>query len=261
MALFYLGIAALNVLLFVPAMATTTDSEGSRIAGKAYQSARGWKDYSVTLQMEIRLSDGRSASKFLKLKNLEGKNDDDKSLVVFDRPADVKGTALLTHSYSNKANDQWLYLPDLRRTKRIVSKERNQAFMGSEFTYDDMTFNDLNKFSYKFLRKENCGSLVCFLVEQTPKDKEYTYSKVLVWYDTEAYRPQKSQFFDKNSQLIKEMERKGYKKYLDKVWFASEMAMSNLQTKNTTVIRFEEFKFHAGLNEKDFSPEQISRVK
>ena len=256
-----LVIITLGILNSTVAFSASPESEGGRIANKAYLSTRGWKDYSVNLQMDIHLSDGRTASKYLKLKNLEGKNDDDKSLVVFDRPADIKGTALLTHAFPDKPNDQWLYLPDLRRTKRIVSKDRNQSFMGSEFTYDDMNFNDLKKFSYKLLRKEKCGSLECFVVEQTPTDKEYTYSKVIAWYDSEAYRHQKSQFFDKSGQLKKEMERKGYKKHLDKVWFANEMKMTNLQTKNATVIRFDNFKFHAGLVDKDFQSEQLSRIK
>lgn len=250
-----------GVLILLASLCANADSEGARIANSAYQSARGWKDYSVNLQMDIRLSDGRTASKFLKLKNLSGKNDDDKSLVVFNKPMDIKGTALLTHSFSDKANDQWLYLPDLRRAKRIVSKDRNQSFMGSEFTYDDMSFNDIKKFDYKFLRKEKCGSSECFVVEQTPRDKDHTYSKILVWYDTEAYRALKSHFFDKTGQLFKEMEKKGYKKYLNKVWFASEMTMSNVLTKNSTLIKFEEFKFNVGLNEKEFTPEQLSRIK
>ncbi len=236
------------------------DNEGLKIATKAYNMTRGWGDYVVNLQMDIQLANGSTTSKFLRIKNLEG-DQGDKSLVVFDRPADVKGTALLTHAHLDQANDQWLYLPEMRRTKRITSDSRNKSFMGSEFTYDDMTFNDLTKYTYQFVKKEKCALGECSVVEQTPKDKESSYSKLMVWYDNEGYRAIKTEYYDSNKALFKRLERSDYKKYLGKVWFASTMVMHNVQTNKSTTLKFSDFKFANHLSEKDFSATQLNNVK
>lgn len=232
--------------------------KGLQIATKSYQSARGWKDYSVQLQMDIQLANGQATKKYLNLKNLENKNGDF-SLVVFEKPADVQGTSLLTHAHLDKPNDQWLYLPEMRRKKRISSDSRNSSFMGSEFTYDDMTFNDLNKYSYKLLKEEKCEFGECFVVEQIPKDKDSSYSKLIVWYDKSTYRIGKTDYYDVKNDLLKQMDRTKYSKPNNKTWFATEMKMTNVQTKKATTLSFSDFKFNNNYTEKDFSSDQLGR--
>lgn len=247
--------------LLLPLMAMAADdpvAKGLQIATKSYQSARGWKDYSVQLQMDIQLANGQSTQKFLNLKNLENKSGDF-SLVIFEKPADVQGTSLLTHAHLDRPNDQWLYLPEMRRTKRISSDSRNSSFMGSEFTYDDMTFNDLNKYNYKYVKEEKCALGTCFVVEQTPKDKDSTYSKLIVWYDKETYRISKTDYYDVKNELLKQMDRSKYLKPNNKTWFASEMKMVNVQTKKATVISFSDFKFNNNYTDKDFKSESLGR--
>ncbi len=232
--------------------------KGLQIATKSYQSSRGWKDYSVQLQMDIQLSNGQATKKYLNLRNLENK-EGDFSLVVFEKPADVQGTSLLTHAHLDRSNDQWLYLPEMRRTKRISSDSRNSSFMGSEFTYDDMTFNDLNKYNYKFLKEEKCTLGLCFVVEQTPKDKDSSYSKLIVWYDKETYRISKTDYYDVKNELLKQMERTKYSKPNNKTWFALEMKMANVQTKKSTTLSFSDFKFNNNYTEKDFKSDSLGR--
>ncbi len=249
------------IITLIPALvfaAKDPASEGLRIATKSYEQSRGWRDYAVQMEMDIQLANGNSTKKFLRLKNLEGK-EGDRSLIVFERPADVQGTSLLTHAHLDRANDQWLYLPEMRRTKRITSDSRNSSFMGSEFTYDDMTFNDINKYTYKYLRDEKCSLGNCFVVEQLPKDKESSYSKLMVWYDKDSFRIAKTDYYDQKNELLKQMERSKYLKPNNKNWFSGEMKMQNVQTKKSTTISFSEYKFGNNLSEKDFSPNSLGQ--
>jgi outer membrane lipoprotein-sorting protein len=247
----------MQFLMFLT-LAAQGSTDGLQIATKSYQAGRGWKDYVVSLEMDIQLSSGQSTKKYLSLKNLENKGGD-LNLMVFEKPADVQGTALLTHAHIDRANDQWLYLPEMRRVKRITSDSRNSSFMGSEFTYDDMTFNDLNKYTYKFLKEEKCSLGTCFVVEQTPKDKGSSYSKLVVWYDKATYRIAKTDYYDVKNELLKQMERTNYQKPNSKNWFAGQMKMVNVQTKKSTTLSFSEFKFNASLTDKDFNPDSLGR--
>ena len=96
----------------------------------------------------------------------------DLSLVIFDTPADVKGTAFLSHTKKAGSDDQWLYLPALKRVKRIASSNQAGPFMGSEFAYEDISSQELEKYTYKYLRNEDYGGLDCFVVEYDPVDRK-----------------------------------------------------------------------------------------
>ena len=114
--------------------------------------------------MVLRNKQGQESRRQLHIKVLEVADDGDKSLTVFDEPRDVKGTALLTHAHKQEADDQWLYLPALKRVKRISSSNKSGSFMGSEFAYEDMSAQEVEKFTYRYLRDEPCGdltSMVC----------------------------------------------------------------------------------------------------
>lgn len=87
------------------------------------------------------------------------------------KPRDVQGTALLTHGHINSQDDQWLYLPALKRVKRISATARSGSFMGSEFSYEDMSSPEVEEYTHKYLRDEPCGELTCTVTEQVPLEK------------------------------------------------------------------------------------------
>jgi len=117
----------------------------------------GWKDQRANLVMTLRNRQGQESRRELRISTLEVDGDGDKSLTLFDSPRDVKGTAFLSFTHATEPDDQWLYLPALKRVKRISSRNKSGSFMGSEFAYEDLSSQEVDKFRYKWLRDEALG--------------------------------------------------------------------------------------------------------
>ena len=111
--------------------------------------------------MILRTKRGQESRREVRLKVIEVEDDGDRTIFVFDRPRDVKGTAFLVHAHKDEPDDQWLYLPALKRVKRISSSKQSGSFMGSEFAYEDMGTSEVEKYAHRYLRDEPCGELTC----------------------------------------------------------------------------------------------------
>ncbi len=169
-------------------LAQTPEEKGLEIAQETKRRDLGWGDNQSTLKMILRNAAGQESTREIRNKTLEVANDGDKSLNIFDHPRDVKGTAFLSFSHPVGADDQWLYLPALKRVKRIASRNKSGPFMGSEFAYEDISSFEVEKYTYKFLREEACGELTCYVTEQFPVDKYSGYTRRIVWTDNQEYR-------------------------------------------------------------------------
>ena len=177
----------LIALSFSPFLQAVEDLEkkGYDIAARSDRTDRGFSDSSVKLSMILRNAAGKESSRSLEIKTYEVQDENigDRSLVVFDSPRDIKGTALLSHAQILDPDDQWLYLPALKRVKRISSTNKSGPFVGSEFAFEDFTATELNKYSYKWLRAEACGDMTCDVVERYPRYENSGYTKQTAWID------------------------------------------------------------------------------
>ena len=138
-----------SAFLQAEAVDTTGNARGLEIAVEADKRDTGFGDFTAEMVMELRNKQGDVSTRNIRLKTLEVKDDGDKSLSIFDQPADVKGTAFLTFSHAIEPDEQWLYLPALKRVKRINSKNKSGPFMGSEFSYEDIASQEIEKYTYK----------------------------------------------------------------------------------------------------------------
>ena len=154
------------------AHSATPEETGLQIATEASARDEGFGNFTARQSMVLRNKQGQESRRQLRVKVLEVAGDGDKSLMVFDEPRDVKGTALLTHGHKQEADDQWLYLPALKRVKRISSSNRSGSFMGSEFSYEDLSTPEVEKYTYRYLRDEPCGDLTCMVCERVPGGQE-----------------------------------------------------------------------------------------
>ncbi|HBR95852.1 MAG TPA: outer membrane lipoprotein-sorting protein [Gammaproteobacteria bacterium] len=255
--------AALTVLIFATgiAYAETAEEKGLAIATESKKRDEGWGDMKAQMQMVLRNSQGQESTREIRLQSLELADDGDKSLSIFDKPRDVKGTAFLSFSHPVGADDQWLYLPALKRVKRIASRNKSGPFMGSEFAYEDLTSFEIEKYTYKHLRDEACGDLSCFVVEQYPVDKFSGYKRRVVWIDEAEYRLQKIEFYDRKDALLKTLTYYDYQQYLDKFWRPDLMKMENHQTRKSTDLSWENYAFQNGLSDKDFTKNTLKRAR
>jgi len=197
----------------------------------------------------------------VRVRTLEVEGDGDKSLSIFDSPADVKGTAFLTFSHITGLDDQWLYLPSLKRVKRISSKNKSGPFMGSEFAYEDIASDEVEKYTYRYLRDETCEGMDCFVIERRPVDPNSGYIRQEVWIDKQEYRPQQVVYYDRKDALLKTLTFHDYRQYLDKFWRALRMEMVNHQTGKSTTLSWSDYRFQTGLTDRDFDQNSLKRAK
>ena len=146
------------------------------------------------LEMILTNKHGQSSQRTMRIKSLEVEGDGDKSLTIFDNPRDIKGTAFLSHTHALKPDDQWLYLPALKRVKRIASANKSGPFVGSEFAYEDLSSFEVEKYSYRYLGDEKVLDEDSYMLESVPTDKYSGYSKLVTWLDQENYRVLKAQY-------------------------------------------------------------------
>ncbi|WP_427916968.1 outer membrane lipoprotein-sorting protein [Vibrio amylolyticus] len=235
--------------------------KGLEIATERKNRDEGWGDSVATMQMLLKNAQGESSTRLMRLKSLEVKNDGDKGLTIFEEPRDVKGTAFLNHSHTVEADDQWLYLPALKRVKRISSRNKSGPFMGSEFAYEDLSSFELEKYSFNFLNDDVIDGTETFVLEQIPTDKNSGYTKQVVWLEKQEYRPLKVEFYDRKGALLKTLTFTDYKQYLDQYWRAHTMAMQNHQTGKSTILTTSDLAFKTGLNDSDFQKNTLKRVR
>ncbi|MDM8569824.1 outer membrane lipoprotein-sorting protein, partial [Thiotrichales bacterium HSG1] len=187
--------------------------------------------------------------------------DGDKALTIFKQPRDIKGTAMLTWSHSIEADDQWLYLPALKRVKRISSKNKSGPFMGSEFAFEDLSSQEVDKYSYVYLRDENYNGIDCYVTERKPTYKHSGYTRQEVWTDKEHFNPQQIKFYDRKDALLKTLQFTDYKQYLDKYWRSDKMFMENHQTGKTTKLEFKNYEFGNKFTDRDFDKSTLKRAR
>lgn len=256
-----------SALLFSPLLAHAesagaSDKErGLAIAIEADKRDAGFQDFTANMVMELRNKQGDVSTRIIHIKTLEITGDGDKSMSIFDEPADVKGTAFLTFSHAKEPDDQWLYLPALKRVKRINSKNKSGPFMGSEFAYEDLASQEVDKYSYKYIRDEKLNGVDCFVIERYPAYEHSGYTKQIAWINKDRYVAEKVEFYDRKNDLLKTLVNSGYKQYLDQYWRPDEMLMENHQTGKSTLLKWENYQFKTGLDDNDFSRNSLKRAR
>ena len=224
-------------------LAETPEEKGLAIAIAADKRDSGFVDQIANIIMILRNRKGQESTRYIRSRTLEVEGDGDKFLSIFDKPADVKHTAVLTYSHGLKPDDQWIYLPALKRVKRINSRNKSGPFIGSEFAFEDLGSQEVEKYTYKYLRDEACGEWKCYVVERYPEYEYSGYTRQVGWIDKAEYRAVKIEFYDRKDALLKTLTYSGYQEYLDYYWRPDEMFMQNHQTGKTTLLKWSNYKF------------------
>ena len=233
------------------------------IAARSDRTDVGFGQSEVELTMVLRNAAGQESSRSLRIATLEKPDETvgDKSLVVFSTPRDIEGTALLSHAKILDPDDQWLYLPALKRVKRIASSNKSGPFVGSEFAFEDFTAIELNKFAYSLIGDEACGALHCDVLERLPQYENSGYTKQIAWVDQQDYQIRKVEFYDRRGDLLKVLTLDDYRQYDNGVWRAHRLSMANVQTNKQTDLVYGDYDFDVSLDEGDFVKGRLSRLR
>ena len=259
-----IAVSALFIATSNNANAKTSENEtkGYEISARSDRTDRGFTSSEVQLKMVLTNASGDEASRNLHIKTLEVANENlgDKSIVVFNEPNDISGTALLSHAKILDADDQWLYLPSLKRIKRISSKNKSGPFVGSEFAFEDFTSLELNKYSHEWVREEACEDMTCDVVKRLPQYEFSGYSHLMVWIDQKDYQVRKVEFYDRKGDLLKTLTLNDYANS-NGYWRAHTLEMVNHQTNKSTTLLYGDYVFKTGLTEQDFDKSRLKRIQ
>lgn len=257
-----IAIALIALFTSTVVLAQEGEDKGYLIAKKSELTDLGFVDSKVNALMIIRDEKGRENRRSLEFRSLEVQDPEvgDRSLIVFDTPADIKGTALLSHAKILDTDDQWLYLPALKRVKRISSANKSGAFVSSEFAFEDFTAGELNKFDYRWIAEDQCGEYTCDFVERTPLYAYSGYTKQIVSIDQQYHQLREVEFYGRRGDLMKTLTLYNYGDY-EGIWRAHNLRMVNVRNGKSTEIVYEAFDFNTGMAERDFVSSALSRIR
>ena len=241
--------------------AETTQEKGLAIAQEMKARDLGWSSSQSLMVMTLRTRKGKEIVRQMRSKSLEVDGDGNKSLIIFDTPLDVKGTSFLSFSHKVNTDDQWIYLPALKRVKRIASKNKSGPFLGSEFAFEDLSSFEVEKFNFDYLGDDQLNGKTMFKISMVPVDPNSGYTKTEAWVDNEYYRVHKIDFYDRRDTLLKTLTISDYKLYKDKYWRADKQNMTNHKTGKSTDIVIKNIELNVGLKESEFNENRLKRAR
>jgi len=188
----------------------------------------------------------------------------EKRVIRFLAPAEVKGTGMLIYDYDEQSDDMWIYMPALRKTRRIVSGEKNQSFMGSEFSNSDLTAPNTDDFSYKITGSETVDATECWEIESFPLNDEISnetgLSKKIIWVGKKDNVCRKTEFYDPDGELFKILTCSDVKKIAEGKYMAASMQMDNIQNGRKSVISMDQMQYNPNVKEEYFTVDYLEKL-
>lgn len=253
MAIPFLGIRA--------AGADTPEERGLRLATDASNRRGGYNDISVSGDMILRTASGQNASRRFDASWITTAPGTTRSLLIFRWPGDIRNTALLTHTYTGRTDDQWLFLPAMERVRRISGSGRSGSFVGSEFAFEDMVDQEVDKFDHLWIADETlAGSGMCHVIDRFPTTNS-GYSRQRIWLDRSELRLKQVHYFDRRGAHLKTLEISGYQRYQGQYWRAGRMDMENHLTGASTRLDWADYLFDQGLRQSAYTVNALRRIR
>ena len=233
------------------------DDRGLEIVKEMDRRNRGFVDFEAELGMEIHDERGRTRVREMTVRGLESKTGD-RTVIVLRRPADLAGTTFLSILQGQGRRAQWIYLPTARRVRRIGGSQSSDAFLGSHFTYDDMTPPAVEGFDYLWVRDQEISGHPGALIERCDSACSDGLPHQLLWVDTDRYLLHRVDYFDSEGVLERTLQITDYR-LVKGFWRASHMEMTDVEGRGSTVLEWSEFRLGIGLKERDFDPSRLGR--
>jgi len=219
------------------------------------------KDFKVLVSMQLIEKGGQERIRELTmLRKNSPKGSEQKYFIYFHQPADVRGMSFMVYKYPKKDDDRWLFMPALNLVKRIAAKDKRSSFVGSDFTYEDVSGRDLEEDDFSILREEKIsdfGSMGqagdCYVLKSVPKDpKSADYSYRLSWIDKESFLPLKEEYYDLKGELYKIFSAEELKQ-IQGFWTVTKRRMQNVKTGHQTLVSFKDIQYNLGMEENLFT--------
>jgi len=218
------------------------------------------KDFKVRVVMRLITKTGKERIRELTMlrKNYGPSGGKQKYFIYFFKPADVREMTFMVYKYPKRDDDRWLFIPALNMTKRIAARDKTSSFVGSDFTYEDVSGRDLEDDTHTMMKEEKLGDRECYVIKSTPKKRDVNYSYKLSWIDKENFLPLKEEYYDLKGELMKVFtadkiqEIEGYPTVIKRT-------MRNVQSGHRTEVTFLKVEYNIGIDDRLFSERFLRR--
>lgn len=214
------------------------------------------KDFSARISMRLVNAQGSQRERSLNLWRLNlGNSGDQRYLISFDSPADVRGMAFLVWNYARKESERWLYFPALKAVKRIAADDKRSSFVGSDFTYEDISGRNLEEERHVLLRQQTLGDRPTYVIESRPNESA-NYARRVSWIDSERWLPLKEEYYDAQDVLQRSFKAEKVEN-VGGHWTVVARSMTNHQTGHRTEVVFSAMRYDDGLAEDLFAERSL----
>lgn len=212
------------------------------------------KDFKARVMMKLVSKGGQERIREMTMlrKNFGGPGGDQKYFIYFFQPADVKDMTFMVYKYPARDDDRWLFVPAINMVRRIAAQDKRSSFVGSDFTYEDVSGRDIEDDTHALIKDEKLGTKDCFVIKSTPKAADVDYGYKLSWIDKGSYLPLKEEYYDKKGELYRVFTADEVK---DIKGFPTVMkrTMKNLQSGHTTEVTYSKADYNIGIEDSFFS--------
>ena len=233
--------------------------QGDAVIAAVDKHEDGYKDLRSNVTMILENAQGRKRERHLDVYTIEVTPLGDRRKFVFNRPADISGTAILVHSNVVKTDYQWIYLPAFKRVKRIASSNKSTPFVGSEYSYEDLSSQEKEKYSNRYVESTSVNGKACDVIERIPKFPHSAYGRLLAYIDKENHRYRKVEYFDKSGKHIKTQLLEEYQLFDDRYWLPTKTVMTNHVTDKTTSMLWSDIQLDTAQTDTQFTKTALER--
>ena len=245
-------LSAVTALTFSAPAQSQTPSADELVKKELAAFYYGGKDMSVRIAMRLINAQGNVRERnMVMLRTNNGDTGDQRYLMAFDAPADVRGMSFLIWKYAKAEDDRWIYFPALKAVKRIAADDKKSSFVGSDFTYEDVSGRDLDDESHSFVRADQVGSRKVYVVDSKPKGNT-DYAMRSIWIDQEHWLPLKEEYFDAQGKPLRTFTADRVEQ-IGGQWTITVRSMKNHQTGHRTEVVFKNVQYNVGLSDSVFT--------
>lgn len=231
---------------------------GTAIADQAFRNHFSYRDVNAHFKMILQ-TPKRTAVREGIAKAMLREQGRSFSLVTITQPKDILGYALLTHSFNDRPDDQWLYQHSSRKIVRLNATNHGQPFLGSDFSFQDLGSPGFSKFSYRYRGEEDLNEQTCLVIERLPRLENTGYSRQVVYYDKKHLYPVRIVYYDNSGQRLKTQDYLDYQLLDNQHWRALENRMTHHARNTSTRLLWSDIRFDTGLSEQDFQASVLTR--
>ncbi len=253
------GLVALAALTAAAGPANGQDLTAAEIVARAQEAFLGpGDDMRAHLTMRLINKGGKERLREMTMLRTDLEDGDQKYFIYFHRPGDVRDMTFMVWKYRGRADDRWIFVPAVKMVRRLAADDSRSSFVGSDFTYEDVSGRDVEADTHTLTGEEPCGERACHVVESVPLDDKTEYGRKVSWIDTVSFLPVKEEYYDRRGELARVYtadeirEVGGYPT-------AVRRTMTDVRKGHRTEVTYDEVAYDLGLDEGQFTERSLRR--